>query len=89
MNRNEWIAPRINDRVRTQMYYARQGVVTGEMEYVAEREKLSGELIREEVARGRLIIPANINHADGDRDRVEVQDQRKHRQFINYFEHCG
>ncbi len=62
MNRNEWIAPRINDPVRTQMYYARQGVVTGEMQYVAEKEKLSAELIREEVARGRLIIPANIHH---------------------------
>ncbi len=62
MNRNEWIAPRLNDPVRTQMYYARQGVVTGEMQYVAEKEKLSAELIREEVARGRLIIPANIHH---------------------------
>ena len=63
MNRNEWIAPRLGDPVRTQMYYARQGVVTGEMRYVADKEKLSAELIREEVARGRLIIPANIHHA--------------------------
>jgi phosphomethylpyrimidine synthase len=44
------------------MHYARQGVVTEEMEYVARRERLSPELIRDEVARGRMIIPANIHH---------------------------
>ena len=62
MNRTEWIAPRLNDTVRTQMHYARKGRVTGEMEFVAGREKLSPESIRDEVARGRLIIPANIHH---------------------------
>jgi len=45
------------------MFYARQGLITPEMEYVARREDLAGELIRDEVARGRLIIPANIHHA--------------------------
>jgi phosphomethylpyrimidine synthase len=44
------------------MYYARMGIVTEEMEYVAKVENLSPELVRTEVARGRLIIPANINH---------------------------
>jgi phosphomethylpyrimidine synthase len=44
------------------MHYARQDVITEEMDYVAKREKLPAELIRSEVARGRLIIPANINH---------------------------
>jgi len=44
------------------MHYARKGVITGEMEYVARREKLSPDLIRSEVARGRMIIPANIHH---------------------------
>jgi phosphomethylpyrimidine synthase len=44
------------------MHYARQGIITEEMNYVAEREQLPPSLIREEVARGRLIIPANINH---------------------------
>ncbi len=44
------------------MHLARQGVVTEEMEYVAKREKLEPELIRSEVARGRMIIPANVNH---------------------------
>jgi phosphomethylpyrimidine synthase len=46
------------------MHYARKGLITGEMEYVARREKLSPELIRAEVARGRMIIPANINHSN-------------------------
>ena len=63
MNRHEWIAPRLNDPVRTQMYYARQGIVTGEMQYVADKERLAPELVRDEIARGRLIIPANLNHA--------------------------
>src|SRR2546422_2690028 len=46
----------------SQMHLARQGVVTEEMEYVAKREKLEPELIRSEVERGRMIIPANVNH---------------------------
>jgi phosphomethylpyrimidine synthase len=62
MNRNEWIASRLNDPVRTQIFYARRGLITGEMQHVAQRENLSPELIREEVARGRMIIPANIHH---------------------------
>jgi phosphomethylpyrimidine synthase len=60
--RTEWIAKRKNDNNRSQMYYARQGIVTEEMQYVATREKLSAELVRSEVARGRMIIPANVNH---------------------------
>jgi phosphomethylpyrimidine synthase len=62
--RSPWISPRLNDPVRTQMYYARQGVITQEMEYVAKREHVTGELIRSEVARGRMIIPANIHHTN-------------------------
>src|SRR6201994_3603254 len=62
--RTEWVAKRQNDRVRTQMHYARQGIVTQEMEYIAGRERISPELIRSEVARGRMIIPANINHTN-------------------------
>jgi len=46
------------------MHYARKGQVTGEMEYVARRERLLPELVRDEVARGRMIIPANINHTN-------------------------
>lgn len=63
MSRSEWVAQRQNDPIRTQMHYARKGVITGEMEYVAKREKVSPELIRSEVARGRMIIPANIHHS--------------------------
>src|SRR5262245_33345642 len=47
---------------RTQMHVARQGTITPEMQRVAEREGLTPELVRDEVARGRLIIPANVNH---------------------------
>ena len=46
----------------TQMYYARQAIITAAMRRVAERERLPAELIRDEVARGRLVIPANIHH---------------------------
>ena len=48
----------------TQLHYARQGVITAEMEYVAIREGFDPELVRSEVARGRAIIPANINHPE-------------------------
>src|SRR5438128_5071720 len=60
--RTEWVARRSEDKIRTQIHYARQGRITEEMEYVAKRERLAPETIRDEVARGRMIIPANINH---------------------------
>ncbi len=60
--RTEWVAQRQKDPVRTQIHYARKGIITGEMEYVAKRENLSAELIRSEIARGRMIIPANLHH---------------------------
>lgn len=44
------------------MHYAKKGIITEEMHYVAKLEALDAELIRSEVARGRMIIPANINH---------------------------
>src|SRR2546430_1219515 len=46
----------------TQLESARKGVVTPEMEFVAKREDLHPELIRAEVARGRMVIPANTVH---------------------------
>ena len=46
----------------TQMFFARQGTTTPQMQRVAEREELPVETIRDEVSRGRLIIPANVNH---------------------------
>jgi len=48
----------------TQMHYARRGEVTPEMEYVALREGVDAEMVRSEVARGRAIIPANVNHPE-------------------------
>lgn len=62
MQRAQWVEKRKNDEIRTQMHYARRGVITEEMEYVARREQLTPETVRDEVARGRMIIPANINH---------------------------
>ncbi|MEN9221691.1 MAG: phosphomethylpyrimidine synthase [Thermostichus sp. BF3_bins_97] len=62
--RSQWIAHRRGQENVTQMHFARQGLITEEMEYVAQRENLSVELIRSEVARGRMIIPANINHSN-------------------------
>jgi phosphomethylpyrimidine synthase len=47
----------------TQLRYAREGLITEEMRYVAGRENMDPEVIREEVACGRMIIPANVNHA--------------------------
>src|SRR6266850_3045427 len=46
----------------TQLESARKNVVTPEMHYVAKREDLEPELVRSEVARGRMVIPANVNH---------------------------
>lgn len=60
--RDEWIVKREEGANRSQMHYARQGIVTGEMKFVAEREGLRPELIRDEIVKGRLVIPANIYH---------------------------
>ena len=46
---------------RTQRHLARQGVISPEMARVAEREHLAAELVRDEVAAGRMIIPANVH----------------------------
>lgn len=50
----------------TQLYYARQGIITPEMEYIAIRENTRPEFVRDEVAAGRAIIPANINHPESE-----------------------
>ena len=73
------LAPRVAREGRrvTQMYYARQGMITPEMEYVAIRENLDNaargiksyvtpEFVRQEIAAGRAIIPANINHPEAE-----------------------
>ena len=50
----------------TQLHYARRGMITPEMEFIAIREGVAPELVRDEVARGRAIIPANINHPEAE-----------------------
>lgn len=53
-----------NNKNVTQMHYAKKGMITPEMEFIAIREKLEAEFVRQEVAEGRAIIPANINHPE-------------------------
>ncbi len=60
--RTSWVAARKGKSNVSQLHFARQGVITEEMDYVAKRENLPSTLVMEEVARGRMIIPANINH---------------------------
>jgi len=55
----------MKDACPTQMYRARQGEITEAMHTVADREGLSAELVRDEIARGRLALPANIYHLAG------------------------
>ena len=62
MLRTDWVNERAGSPNQSQMHFARKGVVTPEMEYVARRESLEPELVRSEVARGRMVIPANIRH---------------------------
>ncbi|WP_376700696.1 phosphomethylpyrimidine synthase ThiC [Bacillus sp. A1] len=50
----------------TQLHYARRGIITPEMEFIAIREHVSPEFVREEVASGRAIIPSNVNHPESE-----------------------
>ncbi|MGW6598321.1 phosphomethylpyrimidine synthase ThiC [Streptomyces sp. NPDC055036] len=53
-----------NGQPVTQLAYARRGDITPEMEYVAIRENVSPEVVREEIAAGRAVLPANVNHPE-------------------------
>ncbi|TFB96978.1 phosphomethylpyrimidine synthase ThiC [Cryobacterium sp. HLT2-28] len=64
--RNRWIRPAPIDGAATQLVWARAGLVTPEMAYVAAREGLPVELVRDEVARGRAVIPANHRHPESE-----------------------
>jgi phosphomethylpyrimidine synthase len=67
--RKAWIDRRLADGDtgnRSQMHYARRGLVTEEMRFIALREGLDAAFVRDEVARGRAIIPANINHPESE-----------------------
>jgi phosphomethylpyrimidine synthase len=61
--RSQWVSKRSGPCV-TQLHYARKGIVTEEMTFVAERERVSPETVKDEVARGRLVIPANVAHTN-------------------------
>ncbi|MEW9502563.1 phosphomethylpyrimidine synthase ThiC [Jeotgalibacillus marinus] len=50
----------------TQLHYARKGIITPEMEFIALRENMKPEFVRDEVAKGRAIIPNNINHPESE-----------------------
>ena len=56
----------VNGQPVTQLHYARQGIVTPEMEFIGLREGIDPEYVRQEVARGRAIIPSNINHPESE-----------------------
>jgi phosphomethylpyrimidine synthase len=62
--RADWIAKRRGQANVSQMHLARRGLVTEEMAHVAARERIAPELVRDEVARGRLVIPANVKHPE-------------------------
>ncbi|MFC6694953.1 phosphomethylpyrimidine synthase ThiC [Nocardioides daphniae] len=68
--RRAWIEARGDhaayDRPVTQMHHARRGVITPEMEFAAAREGCDPELVRSEVAAGRAIIPACVNHPESE-----------------------
>ncbi|HJN73682.1 MAG TPA: phosphomethylpyrimidine synthase ThiC [Myxococcota bacterium] len=62
--RRDWIRAREGHPDITQLHYARSGVITEEMRFVAIRENVDPEFVRSEVAAGRAIIPANKNHPE-------------------------
>ncbi len=67
--RKPWIDARMRDGDsgnRSQMHYARRGIITPEMKFVAIRERVAPEFVRDEIARGRAILPANINHPESE-----------------------
>jgi phosphomethylpyrimidine synthase len=67
--RKPWIDARLadgDDGNRSQMHYARRGIITPEMRFVAIRESVTPEFVRDELASGRAILPANINHPESE-----------------------
>src|SRR3972149_10988416 len=56
----------------TQLQYARRGVITDAVRRGAEREELPPEVVRDEVARGRMVVPANVNHLAGRLDSMGI-----------------
>ncbi|MCR4941739.1 MAG: phosphomethylpyrimidine synthase ThiC [Campylobacter sp.] len=62
--RINWVKNRLSNTTPTQLYYAKKGIITEEMSYVAKLEGLEPEFLREQIAIGRAIIPANIKHTN-------------------------
>src|SRR6476646_98615 len=62
--REKWVGCRKTDACVTQLHYAKKGEITPEMDFIALREGLPADFVRDEVARGRAIIPSNINHLE-------------------------
>src|SRR5271165_7651916 len=81
--RAEWITKRREEAARSgdgnmsQMHFARKGLLTEEMIFVAEREKVAPELVRDEVAAGRMIIPANVNHPELEPMAIGIESRCK------------
>ena len=66
--RQAWVDARLarGDTNHSQMHYARQGIITEEMQFVAIRENRDPEFVRREIADGRAVLPANVNHAESE-----------------------
>jgi len=64
--RSEWIERRLenSDGNNSQLHLARKGEITEEMRYIAAREEMAPETIRDEIARGSMVVPANIRHTN-------------------------
>jgi phosphomethylpyrimidine synthase len=81
--RAEWITKRKEHAAKTgdtnvsQMHFARQGLITEEMAFIAHKEKIAPELVRSEVAKGTMIIPANINHPELEPMAIGVESRCK------------
>src|SRR5664279_2998515 len=81
--RAEWItrrreeAARSGDTNMSQMHFARKGLLTEEMVFVAEREKIAPELVRDEVAAGRMIIPANVTDPEMEPMAIGIESRCK------------
>lgn len=64
--RNSWAHPSPIGGASTQLVWARAGIITPEMAFIAAREGFPAEFVRDEVARGRAVIPANRNHPESE-----------------------
>ena len=66
--RKAWVERRVGDAAPTQLAYARRGIVTEEVAYAAAKERVAPEKVRDEIAAGRAILPANIRHLELEMD---------------------